>query len=273
MRPNRTNEGRHEPDRAAQQAVLDFLGQSRDPRRRERQAHRHPCRRGLPGRPTRAQDQARGALSVPRLFHAGEAQSRLRGRDRGQPAVRAGDLSRRGRDHARARRRPRHRRRGRAGGMGGGDAALRRNPDARSSGRARRDRRARSPTRSAARWRKAHAGGAGRAPDLSRELADDHRAERRRVARRPRPVSRAGKWRRWRKARAQRFTRVRPLLEARERDGRVRALPRRSASRQYRAARRRAGAVRRHRIRPAARHRRRVLRSRLPADGPDRART
>ena len=50
------------------------------------------------------------------------------------------------------------------------------------------------------------------------------------------------------------------------------ALSRRSASRQYRADRRRAGAVRRHRIRSQDRHRRRALRSRLPADGPDRAR-
>ena len=48
--------------------------------------------------------------------------------------------------------------------------------------------------------------------------------------------------------------------------------PRRSASRQYRADRRPAGAVRRHRVRPAHRLRRRALRSRLPADGPGRAR-
>ena len=49
------------------------------------------------------------------------------------------------------------------------------------------------------------------------------------------------------------------------------ALPRRSASRQYRAHRRPAGAVRRHRVRSEDRDRRRALRSRFPADGPDRA--
>ena len=42
----------------------------------------------LAGR-ARLQGQARGALSVPRLFDAREAQGRLRGRARGQPAVRA----------------------------------------------------------------------------------------------------------------------------------------------------------------------------------------
>ena len=48
--------------------------------------------------------------------------------------------------------------------------------------------------------------------------------------------------------------------------------PRRSASRQYRPDRRQAGPVRRHRVQRHHRVRRRVLRSRLPADGPARAR-
>ena len=84
-----------------------------------------------------AEDQARGALSVPRLFHTRQAQRRLRGRARGQPAVRAGDLSPRGGDHARGGRQPGARRQRRAGGMGGGDGPLRRERDARSSGRRR----------------------------------------------------------------------------------------------------------------------------------------
>ena len=48
--------------------------------------------------------------------------------------------------------------------------------------------------------------------------------------------------------------------------------PRRSSSRQHRADRRQAGAVRRHRVQRHHRFRRRALRSRLPADGPARAR-
>ena len=51
------------------------------------------------------------------------------------------------------------------------------------------------------------------------------------------------------------------------------ARPWRPPSRQYRADRRQAGAVRRHRVRSADRHRRRALRPRVPADGSDRART
>ena len=49
------------------------------------------------------------------------------------------------------------------------------------------------------------------------------------------------------------------------------AAPRRSPSRQHRAARRAAGPVRCHRVRSADRGGRRALRSRLPAHGPDRA--
>ena len=67
--------------------------------------------------------------------------------------------------------------------------------------------------------------------------------------------------------------RVKPLLQARERAGLGAAMPWRSASRQYRAHRRQAGVVRRHRIRRPHRNRRRALRSRLSADGSDRART
>ena len=58
---------------------------------------------GVPRRRARAQGQARGALSVSRLFDARQAQGRLRGRARGQPAVRARDLSPRRADHARGR--------------------------------------------------------------------------------------------------------------------------------------------------------------------------
>ncbi len=68
------------------------------------------------------------------------------------------------------------------------------------------------------------------------------------------------------------FARIRPLLVERGRHGLHPPHPRRPASRQYRAARRPAGAVRRHRVQRADRVRRRALRSRLPADGPGRAR-
>ena len=50
------------------------------------------------------------------------------------------------------------------------------------------------------------------------------------------------------------------------------ARPRRPAPRQYRADRRQPGAVRCPRVRPADRGRRRALRPRIPAHGPDRAR-
>ncbi len=49
-------------------------------------------------------------------------------------------------------------------------------------------------------------------------------------------------------------------------------LPRRSSFAQHRRDRRRAGAVRRHRVRRPARHHRRPLRSRVPADGSRQAR-
>ena len=219
----------------------------------------------------RAQDQARGAFSVPRLFHAGKAQSRLRGRDRGQPAVRADDLSRRGGDHPRADGGLAHRRRGRAGGMGGGDAALRRDADARSSGRARRDRRRGWPTRSAARWPRRMRGrrraDAGFVAELADVIAQNDAELRGDPDLFPAPAVAA-----LTRATRTAFARLRPLLEARERAGLRRALPWRPAPRQHRAARRRARAVRRHRIRPAHRHRRRALRSRFPAHGPDQAR-
>ena len=64
-----------------------------------------------------------------------------------------------------------------------------------------------------------------------------------------------------------------PLLARARADGIHPPHPRRPASRQYRAARRPAGAVRRHRVQRGHRVRRRALRSRLPADGPGRARS
>ncbi len=66
-------------------------------------------------------------------------------------ALCAGDLPRRGGDHTRGGRRSRHRRQRRAGRMGGGDAPLRRDADARSSGRRRARSTTPSPTRSGAR--------------------------------------------------------------------------------------------------------------------------
>ena len=68
------------------------------------------------------------------------------------------------------------------------------------------------------------------------------------------------------------FARIRPLLVERGRHGLHPPHPWRPASRQYRAARRPAGAVRRHRVQRGDRVRRRALRPRLPADGPGRAR-
>src|SRR5262249_33345057 len=51
----------------------------RDPWRRGGQAHRYPCRLGISRRRPRAEGQARGALSVSRLFDPRQAQERLRG--------------------------------------------------------------------------------------------------------------------------------------------------------------------------------------------------
>ena len=68
------------------------------------------------------------------------------------------------------------------------------------------------------------------------------------------------------------YARIHPLLLERARARPRPPHPRRSPSRQYRPARRPAGAVRCHRVQPADRVRRRALRSRIPADGSDRAR-
>ena len=70
-------------DADSQDEVLAFLGRSREPMAAttKRPAHRYPCGVGVSRRRPRAQGQARGALSVSRLFDAGKAQSRLRGRD------------------------------------------------------------------------------------------------------------------------------------------------------------------------------------------------
>ena len=182
-----------------------------------------------------------------------------------------GHLSRRGRDHARADGAAGARRRRRAGRMGGRDAALRRERDARPSGRSGKDRR-RAGRCARARGR----GGARGAPvvdaepwieALARFIAQNDAAFRETPdlfpPREPQRLTRASRAALDRAASA----------VARARQARPRAArPRRPASRQHRADRRPAGAVRRHRVRPADRGRRRALRSRLSADGPGRAR-
>ena len=157
--------------------------------------------------------------------------------------------------------------------MGGRDAPLRRERDARPSGGSRKDRRCRSPMRSRARSRQR----TREAPVVEAEP----------VARCARAISSDRTTRRFattpdlfpaRDAAAltqaePRGARSRAPAAARARQARPgTARPRRPAPRQHRADRRQPGAVRCDRVRPADRGRRRALRSRLPADGPDRAR-
>src|SRR5262249_28386474 len=97
-------------------------------------ADRSPCRLGISCRRPRVQGQARGALSLSRLFDAAQAQERLRGGASDQSAVRARNLPPRGGDHTRGGRRPQARWRRHGGGMGGRDAPLRRERDARPPG-------------------------------------------------------------------------------------------------------------------------------------------
>ena len=171
----------------------------------------------------RAQDQARGALSVSRFFHACQAQGRLRGRARGQPSLRAGDLSpawwrsRADKDGSLA-----HRRRRRAGGMGGGDAPLRRDADARPSGASTAASTVRSPTRSAAAVARAHAAApAGQPPDLIDGLAEIIAQNDAELAQTPELFPPAAVSALSDATRAA-FERVRALLIARERAGLVR---------------------------------------------------
>ena len=264
-RHERTTPTRQEP-------VLALAGRSRDPWRSGGQAHRHPCRLGLPGRRARLQGQARGALSVPRLFHA-----RPSARPPARPRSRSTGRSRPKSIAASCRSRA-----SRTDGSRSTATASRSNGRSRcaASTRARRSIIWRSgPDRRGARRRaRPHRRGGARARRRGRCRAMDRRA---------RPTTSTSMPRRFGEtpdlfpaaevdalARASRaaYARIRPLLRrARPRRPRP-AHPRRSASRQYRADRRPAGAVRRHRVQPADRLGRRALRSRLPADGSDRAR-
>ena len=130
----------------------------------------------------------------------------------------------------------------------------------------------RLPTRSAARWRRRmrpppRQADFGFAETLA-EIVAQNESRARRTAR---PV-RAAAGRGARQGDARGACAPAPAARGARARRAGQALPRRPASRQYRAARRRADAVRRHRVRSQHRHRRRVLRSRLPAHGPDRAR-
>ena len=208
-------------------------------------------------------------------LHAREAQGRLRGRARGQPAVRARNLPRACVPITRA-----------ADGTLalGGDGTpvewaveMRRFDETRDA----RPPRRRGPDRRRAR-RRARPRGRGRAmrspPPVAARAVD--RGARRAMsssndagsAQRPTCSPAAEVARLAEASRAALCARLRPLLD-RTRPARIHPpLPWRSSSRQYRADRRPAGAVRRHRVRSADRHRRRALRSRLPAHGPGRAR-
>ena len=228
---------------------LRLPGAAVHPRRCRGAPHRHACRRRCSWPATRPQGQARGALSVPRFLDAGQAQSRLRRRDRGEPAVCAElyrgviAITREPGGAPRARRRRRTRR------VGGRDAALRRDEDARPA------RRAKAPSistladrlgRAIAAAHRARAGGRRRAVDRSARRSTSNRTMRRFVTTRrcsrslrshgsPRqaaPRSR-GCARCWRRA------------PTRTRAPRARRPP----SRQYRADRRAAGAVRCARVR------------------------
>ena len=238
---------------------------------RKSPAHRYARGLGVSRRRPRAQGQARGALSVSRLFDAGKAQSApAKPRSR---STRAGarNLSWRRRHHARERRTARDRRQRRAGRMGGRHAC--------ASTRhrtldhlAERDRRRRSPMRSAApsppRTRRRRSVEAEPWIKALGAYIDEHveafaavsgnfsgRGDRRPRRRKPRRLS------------------AHRAAVARARPARARSPhPRRSSSRQYRADRRQAGAVRRHRIQRNHRLGRRALRSRLSVDGPARTR-
>ena len=145
-------------DNQMQERVFAFLA---DPAQHPRCASdRYPCGIGVSRRRPRAEDQARGPLSLSRLFDAGEAQGRLRGRNHDQPPVRAANLSPRRSDHAKRRWIARDRRRGHAGRIRGRNDPLRREPDPRSSGGSRRRRIPISstplPTRSRPRMRPPH---------------------------------------------------------------------------------------------------------------------
>ena len=157
--------------------------------------------------------------------------------------------------------------------MGGRDAPLRRERDARSAGGSRKDRRgagrcARARRRGGACRRTRRR---GRAVDRGARATSSRRTT---CAFREMPdlFDPAAAAELTRKSRAF-LDRVRPLLLRARRAGLRAARPRRPASRQHRADRRPPGAVRRDRVRSADRGRRRALRSRFPADGSGRARS
>ena len=251
---------------------LRHAGRPGDPRRSASQAHRYPRGLGIPGRHAHVQGQARSALSLPGLFDPRPAQEGVRGGARGQPALRARNLPRRRADHARGRRPARARRRRRTGRMGGRDAPLRRGCDPRPVGGSGPDR-----CRTGGRTRPRGGGGAcngdrGRRPPLGEGVGRLYRGTRRGLRRDARPVSGGG----GRRPRAREPRRLCPHPSAPGRARQPRSGPphsRRSSSGQHRPARRPPGAVRCHRIQPADRVRRRALRSGVPADGFDRART
>ena len=202
---------------------------------------------GVSGRRSRAQGQARGAIPVPRLFDAREAQGRLRGRARGQPAVRARRSIAACADHARGRTAiSRIGGDGDAGGMGARDAPLRRERDARPSGGrgqiddALADALGRAVAAAHARRRSVDA-----EPWIA-ALVRLYRAERRGLRANspicfaPATVGRADRSEPRRASRA-----CNRCCVERGRHGADPPRPRRPASRQYRADRRQAGAVRR----------------------------
>ena len=251
----------------AQEPVFALAGRSRDPWRRDGQAHRHPCRFRVPGRQPLLQGQTRGALSFPRLFDPRPAPAGLRGRARGQPPVRARNLSPRRADHARTGRPSRARRRRHAGRMGCRDAPFRRGSDPRPPGRG--GTRSTRPLADAL-GRTVAAAHATAPRSRCRSLGESAGRTISTSTSRPsarRPICSA---RRRRRPRAREPRRLCPhsSAAARARAPRPRPPhPRRSPSRQYRPARGPAGAVRCHRIQPADRVGRRALRSGISADG------
>ena len=202
-----------------------------------------------------------------------QAQGGLRGGARGQPAVRAGNLPRRRADHARGRRpaRARRRRRSRSNGRSRCAASTRMRPS--TGWRKRAGSTRRWPTRSAARWRRRMQPRPRSTPSPgSRRSADYIERERSRPSARCPSCFRASEVDALARASRAAYARIHPLLLERGQRGSDPPQPWRPASRQHRPARRPPGAVRRHRIQSADRVRRRALRSRLPADGPGRAR-
>ena len=121
-RPARTGGSHQRPaDRAIPGGGIRVSGRSRHARRGAGQAHRHPRGVGVSRRRARAQGQARGALSVSRLFHArasarrpARPSSRSTGRSRREIYCRVVPITRDGGRHARARRRRRRQSNGRS---------------------------------------------------------------------------------------------------------------------------------------------------------------